>query len=619
MSSFIFKKIPNGYLLENEGRAVLTIPCPDDCTDSFEALEPGAWRWTRRAARPVTEMRMEVRAAYKPRYWLVPSVNYNGNGWGSGAQYSGWADQDGTPWTYAWHRVAVPACTYSEDERFAVSLFGEEKGGMSCTIYPDGEETVQALLWPEQEGPRVLFKRFWKGPYKGTMEPQDTFTALLFAAPAAEKRERYHDLLDFAFRYFDRPLRMEKSPEEIIRLDTLWFRSLWHKQFDGVTGFASGMNWDESAAAYVKNLNSFEIGWVGQNASVACSLLREYLKTGDTDLRDKAISVLDSWVRYAVLDNGLMLVNLKSDPKRLDSVINGDIPVDLDACNLGTAAVYFFKAVKLAEKCGVSRPEYAKTALSLCDFALRVQAESGEFAKTWFLDGSVNSVHGSVGAFMILPLFDAFDFTGERKYLDCALKATDFYDDEFLRCGYTTAGALDSYCIDKESAAPMLRAACRAYRITGEKKYAKAAEEIGYYLATWQWHYTETFPDGSLAAQIHFDTYGCTSVSAAHNALDFYGLYYVPEYLELAKITGNELWTKRARALWYNGIQLISDGTLVINSRVRPAGSQDESIRHTRWGRPDGRYFIPSEWLVNWSGSFRQVTLDMLDDWNILR
>jgi len=117
-------------------------------------------------------MRMEVRAAYKPRYWLVPSVNYNGNGWGSGAQYSGWADQDGTPWTYAWHRVAVPACTYSEDERFAVSLFGEEKGGMSCTIYPDGEETVQALLWPEQEGPRVLFKRFWKGPYKGTMEPR---------------------------------------------------------------------------------------------------------------------------------------------------------------------------------------------------------------------------------------------------------------------------------------------------------------------------------------------------------------------------------------------------------------------------------------------------------------
>ena len=122
-----------------------------------------------------------------------------------------------------------------------------------------------------------------------------------------------------------------------------------------------------------------------------------------------------------------------------------------------------------------------------------------------------------------------------------------------------------------------------------------------------------------MAKQLGYDTYGGTSVSAAHNAQDPYGLYYVPEYLELAKLTGKEVWKQRARALWYNGIQLISDGTLVVNNRVRPAGSQDESLRHTRWGRTDMRIFVSSEWLVNWTGSFRQVALDMIDDWDALR
>ena len=146
-----------------------------------------------------------------------------------------------------------------------------------------------------------------------------------------------------------------------------------------------------------------------------------------------------------------------------------------------------------------------------------------------------------------------------------------------------------------------------------------AAEEVAYYLATWQWHYSVCFPEDSMAKKIGYDTYGGTSVSAAHNAQDPYGLYYVPEYLELAQLTGKDIWLKRARALWYNGIQLISDGTLVIHNRVRPAGSQDESVRHTRWGRPDKRIFVSSEWLVNWPGTFRQVALDRIESWDVLR
>jgi len=248
-----------------------------------------------------------------------------------------------------------------------------------------------------------------------------------------------------------------------------------------------------------------------------------------------------------------------------------------------------------------------------------VMKENGELAKSWFMDGSVDSPHGSVGCFAVIPLFEAHRVTGETRYLEAALKSYGFYFNEFHSSGVTTAGALDSFCIDKESAAPLLRCAMIAYRKTGDRKYVEQAEEIAYYLSTWQWHYSVNFPEGSMCREIGVDTYGSTAVSAAHNALDHYGVYYVPELLQLAELTGNPMWRSRARALWYNGSRLISDGMLVINNKVRPAGSQDESIRHTRWGRPDNRYFITSEWLTNWQGTYRQVALELIEDWDVLR
>ena len=615
---FAWKKEKKQYVLYGEDQAVAVIDAMTGCEDSFEEIGEGAFRWVRKAKKPKDEMRMTLRSADPLRYWQVPSVNYNGNGWGSGAQYSGFGS-DGEPWVYAWHRVAIPACTYAESEKWAVSLFGEEKGGMSGSIWEEDGKACQALIWPETETPKVLFKRCWMPPYHGSMEPQSEFSAIIYVTRAKEIRESYHDLMDFAWRYFERDVRMPYTPEKVEQLDTLYFRSMWHRLPDGVTGFKAGKHWVESEADFVKTTGGFELGWVGQNIAVSCLLLRQYLKTGDADLKEKALSVLDSWVKYAQVGNGMMFVKLVCDPANVDSIVNGDIPTTFDANGLGVGATYFFWADRLAKEAGEERPEYRKAALGLCDFALRVQKENGELAKSWFMDGSIDAAHGSVGCFLVVPLFIAYNVTDDKKYLDGALKGFDFYYGEFMRTGYTTAGALDSNCIDKESSAPLLRSALMAWHATGDRKYIKAAENVAYYLATWQWHYTVTYPADSMIAKIGYDTYGSTSVSAAHNALDHYGVYWIPEFLQLAELTGNDVWRSRARALWYNGTELLSDGTLVIKGRVRPAGSQDESIRHTRWGRPDKKYYTTSEWLTYWQGTYREVALAMMDNWDILR
>jgi len=617
MSDFRWTATACGTELRAGDELILTIPAAEGCSDRFEDIGAGAWKWIRESATPTDNMRLTLQHGAPVEYWQVPAVNYNGNGWGSGAQYSGF-EADGEAWTYAWHRVAIPACTYAESSRWSVSLFGGEEGGMSCSIWAEDGCARQALIWPEVEGPKVLFKRAWKERYTGEMEPRTTFCGIIRVAAVDEPKVGVRGLLDFAWSYFERPVSMQWTPEQLVKLDTLWFRQQWFETIDGLCGYASGKHWDRLQHAFVRS-TTFECGWVGQNIAMSCILLREYLRTGDVNLRDKAVSALDSWVKYGVQPNGMIFARLVADPSNLESIVNGDIPMVFDACNMGTAATYFFQAAALCEKAGIERPEYLRTAMGLADFFMRVMKENGELAKSWFMDGSVDSPHGSVGCFAVIPLFEAHRVTGETRYLEAALKSYGFYFNEFHSSGVTTAGALDSFCIDKESAAPLLRCAMIAYRKTGDRKYVEQAEEIAYYLSTWQWHYSVNFPEGSMCREIGVDTYGSTAVSAAHNALDHYGVYYVPELLQLAELTGNPMWRSRARALWYNGSRLISDGMLVINNKVRPAGSQDESIRHTRWGRPDNRYFITSEWLTNWQGTYRQVALELIEDWDVLR
>ncbi|MBQ7012211.1 MAG: hypothetical protein IJN63_10940, partial [Clostridia bacterium] len=204
--------------------------------------------------------------------------------------------------------------------------------------------------------------------------------------------------------------------------------------------------------------------------------------------------------------------------------------------------------------------------------------------------------------------------SGDRKYLDAAVRAFDCYYAELYDNGFTTAGALDTYCIDKESASPLLSAAISLYDATKDKKYITAAEYAGWYISTWMMHYTAIYPEESVLTKIGYDSMGATAVSTAHNAIDQYALHDVISFMRLAEMTGNEQWKERALAFWFGASQLISDGTLCISGRVRPAGSQDEAVFHTRWGRPGLAPFNPSQWLVMWPCAFRMEILRYIDD-----
>lgn len=584
-----------------------------NCTDTFTELEPGVWRWTRHSETPRPEMKLEFKTVFASEFCMVPAVNYNGNGWGDSVEYTG-DEFEHQPWIYAYHRVSVPACTYSAGNGRAAALFGEPSSEMSCSILRGKDGTKHSLIWPEQEGPKALSKRRWHSGYRREMAPRTEFSAIIMAYPAPNPRTGWHSVLDYAWRTMAHPQTPHKKTDLLWKLGCAYAKILWKQESYGnlpkdripFAGFRSGMWWDFQACEY-RFTSDYDVGWIGQNASLANSMLCDFLRTGSGDSLRKGLSVLDNWCSRR-LESGILLVRF-----------NTDYEFECDACNNGTAAKELFLSAKLAEQCGVSRPEYRKTALGICEFALKHQNPDGSFAKSWNLDGTVCRNRGTVGSFLIEPLLIAARETKDNRYLTAAERAFQHYNDEFQRNGFTTAGALDSYCIDKESASPMLSSALALYDMTKDGAYLSDAERIAWYLATWQWHYSIRYAPETVLGELHFDTLGMTAVSTAHNALDQYGLRFAAPLLKLAELTGNAQWSERAWSIWCSSTQLISDGTEEILGYIRPAGSQDEAVCHTNWARlADDRVFIPTQYMNVWPTAFRLEILRSIPDRNAL-
>ena len=643
------KKTQRGHDIVINGISCAFIPHLDGATDRFEPIENGVWRWHRHTERPTDRMRMELVLLGEPSFTMVPAVSYNGNGWGSFPEYVGDRAEDGTPWSWASHRVTIPSCTYSENDTVSLALMAEPNSNSACSLYRVDEGEKHVLIFPEEEKPKTLQRHFWGEAFEGTMEPRCDFEGIVLAIASDGSRYRYRGLLDFAWRYYAHAIKAPRKAEEIYRLSIAYTRSLFMRERDGFAGFVQGSEWHSNVNAYVKKAHRYEIGWVGQSASMANAFIYDYIRNGDRDNLDIALEAHDCWLKYGEAKGKFISARVNYDPFRAipvetmkvedfdrwelgddqyEELVNkigkprrrnadGKAAISHDACNLGTGAYGYFEAYDMLLSVGIEKPEYLKAALDTVDFALENQDGQGCFAKLWDDDGNVRAKNGTVGCFFVHPILIAYRKTGNEKYLNSAKRAFDFYYGELEREGFTTAGALDTYNIDKESSSPLLRAALALYEVSKDRSYVDKAEKIAWYLCTWMMHFTVAYPEDCVISKLGYDTFGGTSVSTPHNALDQYALRDVLSFLKLYELTGFVQWKERAIAFWCNACQGISDGTLFLEKRLRPTGSQSEAIFHTRWGRYTAKPFGPSQWLPAWPCAFRLENLRWHEDWSL--
>ena len=551
-----------------------------------------------------------------PSWVMIPSVSYNGNEWGRGLEPKGF-QKDGTWWSFSYTRTPIPGVTYSEGAQWAIAWWGEldeQNRPFSCSLMPEEAEVTHSLIWPEEEMPLSYSNRDEYVPgFKRdlALNPGETITltAMLSVTQVLPDHTAIQTFLDQAWNQIPHPEIPVREPAEIWDLAVRFIKeSLWAEE-DIFKGFSIGL-WLRDGGWIQRPGWKYEIGWAGQNASMANSLLENYLRSGDQESLQMGLACLDSWANHASLPNGLIRTHF-------DYIIGIEKGEEvLDACNLGDAAYDLLTAWELAGKCGMERDNYKTVALGICDFMLNDQQPSGQYGKGWSKDGTCLYRDGTIGAFVIPAMLSAYRVTGDNAYLASAKRAYDFYYEDFTSNGYTSAGALDTWCIDKESSLPMLRSALMLYDLTSDKTYLDKAEKSSWYITTWMWHYSVPFADSTDFVRYGYDTFGGTSVSTQHHHLDAFALMMAADWLKLSELTGNPVWKERALAAWANGNQCVADGKTEYHNVIRPAGSQTEAYYQTYWCGTPG-YF--ADWLVCWMSAFRLEVLRATEDWNALK
>lgn len=539
-------------------------------------------------------------------FYMIPGVNYNGNSWGEGKEPKGLSYGD-EPWKYAYHRSGVPGSMYAQNNKFAVAMWGSLDSDLHFSSYLEENNNKLSfnLQFPEQEGPKIYCARdqYEDRQYHETyLMDKDKITLKAMIVVCDRKKEYdYGYFLRSAWEYYKEDAQVILDKNELWDLGLDFITNSAHFKNEDFNGFCMGLTWDGSQ--WVQRRDFLEFGWVGQNGSLAVSLLYEYAINGDDSALKMGLGILDSWIEGAVLPNGLFRCRYDRVLKYGDNIYNQE--ERQDAANLYSVVDEYLDAYRILKDIGIDRENYKKVALNLCDFMVGVQQSDGKFAKAWYNDGSCSDPEGTVGSYIGKALCIAYGVTKNEEYLASARKCFDYYYGDFMTNGYTTAGALDTYCIDKESAAPLLNTALQLYQFTDEDHYLEAAEMISHYLATWLYHYNVDYPESTLLGQMNYKTRGGTAVSVQHQHIDCYGLVFYEDWLLLSQLTGDKIWKERAHAMWCNSLYNISDGKLVIKGQRRPRGSQDEGFLQTRWHTKKGDYFGVSEWLVTWNTAFR--------------
>ncbi len=352
-----------------------------------------------------------------------------------------------------------------------------------------------------------------------------------------------------------------------------------------------------NADGIFENREGNGFGWCGQNGMYARLFLEQGLETGQETLVETAVSNLDAWSNEAVGKTGLIHTHYHW-------MLKGSSDVE-DTCNLGFAIGELARAWRVMHQRGLEKGKWLQAAENAADFLVSHYSQEFGFGKAWNVEtGECTDPNGTIGAYVIPGLISLWQATREARWLTAAREACRFYTDRDLAEFECKAGALDTYCIDKESSGPLLIGALELYKIDGGQEWLDCARMAGWYFCSWMFHHDMVPRQGSDFERYGYRTLGGTSVSAQHHHIDPWGALVVPQMFQLWEITGDEHWRRRGKLMWAGAVQNIApEEGKRIHGLFRGAGAQNEGYHHCCWGESEAPGYM-NEWLVAWPQAF---------------
>ena len=319
---------------------------------------------------------------------------------------------------------------------------------------------------------------------------------------------------------------------------------------------------------------SFDMGFVGMQASCGYYLYRYGLDHGNETCRKKGEQVIDFWATRSANAAGMPRVWYDIDPWNSFRNYN-----DLRNMQGGMEAVLLAWMCAEAAHPG-SHANWLKFCKRAADWMVSQQKTDGSFPKAYDNDGAIVD-NGTYLTSNILRFLTAmYGVTANKAYRTAVTKAANWCVTNITTKYKYVGSVIDNpYVMDRESGQKMIEAMLAAYDLTADQKYLDAAQKAAYYTVGYMYAYNIPWESGttlSMPWPKKKSTVGITIIATGHSGADCGFSYNSFEYLRLFNLTGDEYFLRIARLLEKNTKQTMNyDGSLGYPQR----GLQREAIR----------------------------------------
>ncbi len=356
--------------------------------------------------------------------------------------------------------------------------------------------------------------------------------------------------------------------EQVYEANMELYNDLFLYYEDSESGkFAAGMPSSISVIGVNKNDDySFAIGFVGAQTTVAAELIREGCLRNDQAALEKGKQVLDFWTAEHVYSDVL--------PPSIWYPQNGpnagrpfSYPCFLRYFT--DAAEGFLDGCIYGKQAGLDVTAWEEAVQRIGEFLINNQNEGGSYYRVYNTDGTVctdvgdGKYQGTSKLNTPVPvrfLCRMYDYTGDQRYYDAAVKAADYcYEELYLKLGKYVGGTPDNPNVpDKEAAIFAMYAFSAVYDMTGDEKYVPALEHA--VVSTMSWVYTYDFAVPYVLSEeyAHLNVFrepitaGWSVIATGHSAIDTYGAAAYHEIFKQYLRSGDEGYLKVAGLLQNN-------------------------------------------------------------------
>lgn len=329
--------------------------------------------------------------------------------------------------------------------------------------------------------------------------------------------------------------------------------------YKGITGLSNMVSFEEGVSGNTDYIpfKRTVMGFTGKALESANYLLQAADQPGNEhadEFRTKANDIINTFLRLKLSPpegEGFYWQNATPTP-----ALPRNRPLYIRSFGDGLKAL--LRAANRERSRGREHPEWIAWPRSFADWLLPQQEENGGFPRGWIPgtgevgDSSLQSTYNAIPMLVLLS-----ELTGEKKYLEAALKAGEFAWNNGQSEGIFVGGTIDNpNVVDKEAGTLSLEAYLALYENTQDDKWMKRAEMAASFAETWIYIWDVPMPEDERDEDLHWKrgipTTGLQLISTGHSLVDAYMAFDADEYGKLFKMTGDPHYREVSRILLHN-------------------------------------------------------------------